>query len=832
MTDATPAGPPASTACPVLTDGRVRLRLHDARDVPAVVETSTDPEAVRWTTVPSPYGTGEAQWWVGHMREGWEARATGDERAVMGWAIDLHEGAARDDRSATDEGGWRFAGQVEIRPIGGGVGELGLVLHPEARGQGVMTAACRLAMAWATEHGGLETLHWRTAVGNWASRRAGWRLGFRFSSAVRGLMPQERETFDGWVGTWRAGEPMEPVHPWRAAVTLEGAAGVDGRGRELPGVRLRAFTEGDRPAEGPDAEGLRYMHTSVPPAGEAEFTAWLTGLREQMATGTGIHWAVCDPATDEALGGISLFRLGNPYQPTSAQLSFWMHPAGRGRGLLHAGLLQVVDHAFAPEDEGGLGLVRIGSEARASNTASIGAHLRAGFRVVGQTLASAGAGEELEDSWAFELLHEARLPEGTPRGTPPAARPAVAPRARAEAGLPQPVLEGDGIVLRAFTADDVPALAAMPSETEHWRFMGAPGNVAEAREYVAQREQRRLAGTDLTYAVVGAEGTELAGELLGAMNLLGLADRHFPDTAEVGYWVNPAHRGGGVLQRALDTVLDFVTRPVAEGGLGRARVVATTHEDNLASQAVLQRAGFTLWGTEPAAHPVDDAEPTGARHAITRWAWTVGEDRVEVGAATVARRRLPATLQGSTRQGERLVLAAVTDSTADVARIVEACRDPESVRWLGGPGRIHAGYTEADARSFVAALSRGCLHGTWAGWAIRDADGLLLGMIDVQEPGERSEIGYWVHPEARGRGVVSAALQLLVRHALTPAGSGGMGLRRLTIRHAADNAGSRRAIEGAGFQRIGLARRAGNLGDGTFADDVLYDLLPEDLPAC
>jgi hypothetical protein len=41
---------------PVLTDGTVRLRAHCPQDAVAIVEQCTDPESMRFTTVPRPYG--------------------------------------------------------------------------------------------------------------------------------------------------------------------------------------------------------------------------------------------------------------------------------------------------------------------------------------------------------------------------------------------------------------------------------------------------------------------------------------------------------------------------------------------------------------------------------------------------------------------------------------------------------------------------------------------------------------------------------------------------------------------------------------------------------
>ncbi|XRQ12471.1 GNAT family N-acetyltransferase [Actinomadura welshii] len=60
----------------------------------------------------------------------------------------------------------------------------------------------------------------------------------------------------------------------------------------------------------------------------------------------------------------------------------------------------------------------------------------------------------------------------------------------------------------------------------------------------------------------------------------------------VGYWVARAHAGRGVASEALRQALD-----VAFGGLRLHRVEAFTRVDNLASQRVLERNGFTVVGT-------------------------------------------------------------------------------------------------------------------------------------------------------------------------------------------------------------------------------------------
>lgn len=815
----------AARTCPELVDGDVRLRLHTPADVPAVVATSNDPVTVHWTTVPQPYDEGAAAWWVGHMHEGWALRAGGDASGVMGWAVD-----ARDET-----GQWVFAGQVEVRPIGGGVGEMGLVLHPDHRGRGLMVPAAAMAMRWATEHGGLRVLHWKAAVGNWASRRTGWRLGYRFSDAVPGLMPQERATFDGWIGTWEAGEPIEPRHPWHTPSTLDVPSGTDATGRELPAVRLRAWEEGDRPTDPePDPLGDRFMPGMMPPADEAGYDAWLTRQRTRMATGEMVAWAIVDPATDRVGGYLQLGRLGHPFYPGTASVGYSLYPRARGRGLLHAALVALADHAFTPAAEGGLGLARLEAGCEAGNRGSAEALRRAGFGLVGIERASSGRREDLQDGYLFELLNDAEVPDptGGNRPNPPAPRPAAVTRARDARVLTAPTLAGERVVLREWREEDLPALADAFARGSLGEYTpDADGT----RRWVQQRRERMLQGTDVVWGVVGAPGTEHEGQVLGGVNAQKLADRFAPHAVEIGYWTHVDHRGKGVLGEALELLIEHVMAPVADGGLGRTQVDAVTHDDNHASMRVLQKAGFRKVGGRAAGAAAPQAGP-GAEAAdgqrtpgFVDWRLDAGDDRAAQARRTEEERRHPAELTASTAGGEALTLSALTTDEADLARVVEACRDPESVRWLGGTGRIHAGYSPTDAREYAAGLALGALTGSCVGWAVRDADGQVLGMIDVQGIGERNEIGYWVHPGARRRGVVSAALQALTRHALAPREAGGMGLARLTIRHAAGNTGSRRAIEAAGFHRIGTARRQEPIGDGTVVDHELYDLLPEDL---
>ncbi|MGA8544197.1 MAG: GNAT family N-acetyltransferase [Mycobacterium sp.] len=175
--------PPA----PELTDGSdLLLRLPRVGDVDDIVAQCRDPEFQRWTTIPVPYNEADAHEFLRRVEEGWQANV-----AVL--AIAYRE---------------RFSGSVDLRFDGVGGAEVGFGLAPWARGNGVMTRALRLVLAWGFGIPGIQVVYWRAQVGNWPSRRVATRCGFRMEGTVRGLLEQRGERRDGWIGSLRRGEPL------------------------------------------------------------------------------------------------------------------------------------------------------------------------------------------------------------------------------------------------------------------------------------------------------------------------------------------------------------------------------------------------------------------------------------------------------------------------------------------------------------------------------------------------------------------------------------------------------------------------------------------------
>ena len=148
-----------------------------------------------------------------------------------------------------------------------------------------------------------------------------------------------------------------------------------------------------------------------------------------------------------------------------------------------------------------------------------------------------------------------------------------------------------------------------------------------------------------------------------------------------------------------------------------------------------------------------------------------------------------------------------------VPAITAACQDPEIPRWTPVPSP----YTEDEARWFVASVPD-------ARAIVDAATGELLGSIGWRYlDQENGQIGYWVARAARGRGVATEALRVLLRWAIDELGAG-----RVQLWAEPGNVASQRVAEKAGFTRECVLRFYLNF-KGERRDGVMFSLVPQDL---
>jgi ribosomal-protein-alanine N-acetyltransferase len=82
------------------------------------------------------------------------------------------------------------------------------------------------------------------------------------------------------------------------------------------------------------------------------------------------------------------------------------------------------------------------------------------------------------------------------------------------------------------------------------------------------------------------------GELAGQVTVGGITRREAARSAYVGYWVDEARAGRGIIPTALALVIDHCFEAV-----GLDRIEANIRPENTASRRVVDKLGFTLTGT-------------------------------------------------------------------------------------------------------------------------------------------------------------------------------------------------------------------------------------------
>ena len=158
----------------------------------------------------------------------------------------------------------------------------------------------------------------------------------------------------------------------------------------------------------------------------------------------------------------------------------------------------------------------------------------------------------------------------------------------------------------------------------------------------------------------------------------------------------------------------------------------------------------------------------------------------------------------------------------DIPWITAACSDGELSHYIPV---IPYPYSQADARFFLDHAAQSWATGTGATYVIADvASNVGLGTIglhlDPQDAG-LAEVGYWLCRAARGQGAATAAVRLVSAWAFEK-----LGIQRLNLVTAPENAPSQRVAERAGFMREGLLRAWSPTPAGR-RDSVMFSLLPQ-----
>jgi len=175
---------------PPLSDGRVTLRGWRLSDVPQIVAMCSEPDVIRFTSVPVPYDADDARLW-----------------------LDLHPArlAAGDGAAfAITEGGDQLpVGSIGVRVMHDqGIAETGYHVVEARRGRGLATAALRLIARWTFAELPVARLQLTTHLDNPGSQRVAEKAGFTREGVLRAWADQRGERPDLVMWSLLPGDPI------------------------------------------------------------------------------------------------------------------------------------------------------------------------------------------------------------------------------------------------------------------------------------------------------------------------------------------------------------------------------------------------------------------------------------------------------------------------------------------------------------------------------------------------------------------------------------------------------------------------------------------------
>jgi RimJ/RimL family protein N-acetyltransferase len=164
-------------------------------------------------------------------------------------------------------------------------------------------------------------------------------------------------------------------------------------------------------------------------------------------------------------------------------------------------------------------------------------------------------------------------------------------------------LRTERLVLRPPRSADLDAIVEAcrdPDVPRFIPFVPAPYTDDDGRAFLDAVERAWAESDERTFAICGDDDV-----LIGAVTV------RLREGGTVGYWLNPAARGKGLMTEAVRAIVGW-----AREDCGIERLLLWTHPDNVASQAVAERAGFVRIGLAEHALPFRDGTTLGVKFEL------------------------------------------------------------------------------------------------------------------------------------------------------------------------------------------------------------------------
>lgn len=161
--------------------------------------------------------------------------------------------------------------------------------------------------------------------------------------------------------------------------------------------------------------------------------------------------------------------------------------------------------------------------------------------------------------------------------------------------------------------DAIVACCRQPSIAE-WTVVPAPYRRGDAEQFLREVVNPGWAARSPTWAL----RSSATGPVIG---MIGLSVGAHGAVAEIGFWLDAAMRGRGLMTRSVRLVRDF---GFAADGLGLTRIEWQAYVGNLASAAVARRAGFHYEGL---------LRRAGEQRGMLRDSWIAARLNTDTGSA-------------------------------------------------------------------------------------------------------------------------------------------------------------------------------------------------------
>ncbi len=183
---------------------------------------------------------------------------------------------------------------------------------------------------------------------------------------------------------------------------------------------------------------------------------------------------------------------------------------------------------------------------------------------------------------------------------------------------------------------------------------------------------------------------------------------------------------------------------------------------------------------------------------------------------------IPRTIHLSSNDGRLLLRPYEVSDAADMYEAVIASRS-ELSPWMDW---CTPQYAIQDTREWLQSLPDAWKQGEIYGFGIFDAGTEQFvggcGLNHILWDYKLANLGYWVRSERTREGIATRAAIVVARFGIEK-----LGLRRVEIIAAVENAASRRVAEKTGAQFEGILRNRIKIGDQNL-DTAMYSLIPDD----